>query len=494
MKIPIRCLIVLFCLLITSPSFATSIPWPKIDNALAGWQGPKELMLVSAADSPLDTVAVQEVLEQTLQHGFAVRTVSESTAGGNGLILELREGKEANIAILRRAADTAIIAFERHTLATLPAVAPTAAPSAITAAPVVQTTTPIVAAPMVVAETRSISNIPGPVPLPGRPRSLAFLAETADQGLEMALQSDSGVARYHLQDNVLQPLGAYTTGSKAMRSLYLESGDPDGDGHTELAAVWADDLKGIYEGTDSQVISTILESDRLGFTASNGLHAFVRLVGDRGLIQNRGTYTLWNGPILPLSPKNHSWETGSEPVSWAHSNLFDITPLDDTTALQWTTDKHLRLVALDSGLPLPGGTLLYDLGEFIGPRIAVPLETPEYRSGLSKEDMVRETWWTLPPRISVASDGTAYTIRRERSMGLPLVGKPSGQDHLVALHWNGQQLMVTDPFPGMEAFILDFALVQRQGQVVSALLLLNKKPDGSGDAYLQLMPIAGNTL
>ncbi len=494
MKLPIRCLIVLFCLLISSPAFATNVPWPKIDNALADWQGAKELLLVSTADSPLETVAVQEVLEQILLHGFAVRTASESTAGESGLILELRENKDSNIAILRRAADTAIIAFERHSLTTLPAVAPPAAPKAAIAAPVVQTTTPLVAAPIVVAEPRRVSNLLGPVPLPGRPHSLAFLAETADQGLELALQSDSGVQRYHLQDNVLQPLGAYTTGSKALRALYLESGDPDGDGHTELAAVWADDLKGIYEGTDSQVTSTILESDHLGFTASNGPHAFVRLIGDKGLMQTRGTYTIWNGPVLPLSQKDQIWQADSEPVSWAHSNLFDITPLDDTTALQWTADKQLRLVALDSGLPLPGGTLLYDLGEFVGPRIAVPLETPEYRSGLSKEDMVRETWWTLPPRISVASDGTAYTIRRERSMGLPLVGKPSGQDHLVALHWNGQRLIVTDPFPAMEAFILDFALVEHQGKVKSVLLLLNKKPDGSGDAYLQLVSMANNGL
>lgn len=494
MKLPIRCLIGLFCLLITSPSLAAGIPWPKIDKALTDWQGAKEMLLVSSADSPLETVAVQEVLEQVLQHGFAVRTSSEPTAGGSGLILELREGRDSNMAILRRASDTAIIAFERQAPATLPAVTPPATPRTAAAAPVVQTTAPKVAAPIVVVETRNISDLPGPVPLPGHPRSLAFLMETAGHGLELALQNDSGVQRYHLRNNVLQPLGAYTTASNAIRGLYLESGDPDNDGQRELAAVWADDLQGIYEGTDSQLRTTILETAPQGFAASTGPQAFMRLIDNKGLVQNRGTYTLYNGPVRSLNAADQGWEAGGQPVTWAHSNLFDITPLDDSTALQWTADKQLRLVALDSGLPLPGGTLLYDLGEFVGPRIAVPLETPEYRSGLSKEDMVRETWSTLPPRISVASDGTAYTIRRERSMGLPLVGKPSGQDHLIALHWNGQRLMVTDPFPGMEAFILDFALVEREGHVKSALLLLNKKPDGNGEAYLQLVSMENNGL
>lgn len=494
MKLPIRCLIVLFCLLIACSTFAAEVPWPKIDKALTDWQGAKDLLLVTIAEVPLETLEVQEVLEQVLQHGFAVRTVSESTAGGSGLILELRESKESSMAILRRASDTAIIAFERHSLATLPAVTPPTAPQAATTAPVVQTTTPIVATPVVIAETRKVSNLPGPVPLPGHPRSLALLTETAEHGLVVALQNDSGVQKYQLQNNVLHPLGAYTTGSKATRGLYLESGDPDNDGHNELAAVWADDLQGIYEGTDSQLSTTILETAQQGFAASKGPQAFIRLIDNKGLVQTRGLYELYNGPVLSLKAAGQGWEIGSQPVSWAQSNLFDITPLDDTTALQWTADNQLRLVALESGLPLPGGTLLYDLGEFVGPRIAVPLETPDYRSGLSKEDMVRETWCTLPPRISVASDGTAYTIRRERSMGLPLVGKPSGQDHLIALHWNGQRLMVTNPFPGMEAFILDFALVEDQGRVKSALLLLNKKPDGTGEAYLQTVSVENNGL
>lgn len=492
MKLATRCLIILFCLLIASPTLAATVPWPTIDKALTNWQGNKDLLLVSAAESPLETVAVQELLEQVLQHEFAVLTVSKATAGGSGLILELREGKDVRMAVLRRATDNAIIAFERHSLATVPNVAPPAAPEAATTAAVVRSTAPIAAAPIVVADTRRVSNLPGPVPLPGHPRSLAFLAAPTDQGLELAVQNDSGVERYHLQDNVLQPLGTYSSSNKTFRGLYLESGDPDGDGHTDLAAVWADDLHGIYEGTDSRLHCTMLKSTEQGFTPSNGPHAFVRLQGNKGLVQNRGTHALYNGPILPLQALGQNWETGSKPVTWAHSNLFDITPLDNTTALQWTDDKQLRLVALDSGLPLPGGTLLYDLGEFVGPRVAVPMETPEYRSGLSKEDMVRETWWTLPPRISVASDGTAYTIRRERTMGLPLVGKPSGRDHLVALHWNGQRLMVTEPFPGIEAFIIDFALVKHNDRMTSALLLLNKKPDGSGDAYLQLVPLAGN--
>lgn len=490
MKLAKYFLVVLFILLTGSPGVAAGPTWPKIDTALSAWQGEKNLLLISSAETPLETTAVQQVLEQVLLHGFAVRIDAAVADSDTGLILELRDGKQMSMAILRRASDKAIIAFERHVQAPEagPAAAPATAPLQVN--PLSSPAVP--SAPVVAAEPRIAADLPGPLALPGKPRSVAVLKNTTDADLIIALQSDTGVTRYRMQDHQLRALGEFKKKNKALRALYLESGDPDHDGATELAAVWADDLQGIYTGTDSRLSSTILESNRQGFSAQQGPGAFIRLLKGKGLVQFRGKYSLWHGPVRALQTGEEGWTAGNEPVSWASSNLFDITPLDDTVALQRTAAGQLRLVSLENGQPLPGGTLLYDLGDFEGAPVAVSLETPEYRSGFSKEDMVRETWWHLPPRVTVTSDGTAYTIRRGRSAGLPLVGKPSGRDQLIALHWNGHQVTVTEPFAGVEAFMLDFALIENQGSVKAALLLLNQKPDGSGNAYLQIVPFTGH--
>jgi hypothetical protein len=490
MKLAKYFLVVLFILLTGSPGVAAGPTWAKIDTALSAWQGEKNLVLVSTAEAPLETIAVQEVLEQVLLHDFAVRIDAAVAAGGSGLILELRDGKQMSMAILRRASDKAIIAFERHVQASdaRPDAPPATAP--VQAKPLSSPAVP--SAPVVVAEPHPAADLPGPLALPGKPRSVAVIKNATDADLIVVLQSDAGVTRYRMQDHQLQALSEFKTKKKALRALYLESGDPDHDGATELAAVWADDLQGIYTGTDSRLSSTILESRRQGFSAQQGPDAFVRLLNGKGLVQFRGRYSLWHGPVRALQVGGEGWAAGNEPVSWASSNLFDITPLDDAVALQRTAAGQLRLVSLENGQPLPGGTLLYDLGDFEGAPVAVSLETPEYRSGFSKEDMVRETWWHLPPRVTVTSDGTAYTIRRGRSTGLPLIGKPSGRDQLIALHWNGRQVTVAEPFAGVEAFILDFALIENRGSVQAALLLLNQKPDGSGKAYLQIVPFTGH--
>lgn len=487
MKFSVRLLVGLLCVLYAAQAFAAQPPWPKIDKALAAWQGEKELLLVTAEQNPLESPTVQEILEQVLIRGFAVRTSDKVVTSGKGLVLELRDGNGGGTAFLRRGSDSAIIAFERHTVVV------SAPPAAAAPAPVPAMLPPQQAtesSPVTVQATRTVSSLPGPLPLPGSPRSLAVLTDTPDEGLDIALQSDAGVERFRLRDNLLQPLGSYTVDHRSMRALYLEAGDPDKDGETELAAVWADDTRGIYAGTDSQPQSTIFEVAGRGFAALSGPRAFIRLTGDFGVAQYRDRYALVQGPVLPLQFTGETWQTGTEAVAWAGGNLFETTPINAGAALQWTADKHLRLVSLQNGTPVAGGTLLYDLGEFEGARIAVPLENPEYRSGFSKEDMVRETWVTLPPRIVVDTDGTAYTIRRERSTGLPLIGKPSGHDNLVALRWTGDRFTVSELFPGVEAFIIDFALVKRQGRVDAALLLLNKKPDAGGEAYLQLVPFA----
>jgi len=125
---------------------------------------------------------------------------------------------------------------------------------------------------------------------------------------------------------------------------------------------------------------------------------------------------------------------------------------------------------------------LEDLGDFEGPGVAVRLKDPEYRTGF--DDMVAEEFFFLPRRMTRGMGGKTYTIDRGRRMPeLALLGSPSGRDSVVRLSWNGRSLDLERPFPGVDYFILDFALLERSVDS-AAILLLNDKPDGSGKAWL----------
>ena len=205
-------------------------------------------------------------------------------------------------------------------------------------------------------------------------------------------------------------------------------------------------------------------------------------------MQVRGTQRLLDGPVLPLSLQGRAWRQATSPLPWGGGDLFETTPINDRHGLRWRPDGSLQLVVMATEHPVTGGVLLQDLGEFHGPRLAVRLANPEYRAGMGKEDVVRERWQALPPRITVQADGSAFTIQRGRSAGLPLLGKPSGQDRLVHLAWTGQRLVMQQPFAGVDAHILDFTLITEGNRVTAAVLLLNERPDGSGQAYLQWVP------
>lgn len=91
MKFSVRFIVGMLCVLYAAHAFAAQPPWPKIDKALAAWQGDKEMLLVSPQQNPLESPAVQKLLEQILMHGFAVRTGNKVVSNAKGLILELRD-------------------------------------------------------------------------------------------------------------------------------------------------------------------------------------------------------------------------------------------------------------------------------------------------------------------------------------------------------------------------------------------------------------------
>jgi hypothetical protein len=482
-------IILTLLLLATTGWTAMAGNWPKIAAALQRWQGPKELLLRSTEADPLASAPVREVLELALEQGYAVRLKEQGTGPGAALILELRSEGVRQQAVLTRAGDGAFLALERHP-ADPPPVVVAPATVATAHAAVAVPPAPIAAAPPVPATIPDPGDLaPGPVALRDRPRSLALLGGGTATGVELLLQTDEGLQRVRLHGIDLQPLGRTALPAGGLRALYLDGRKGESTQTTTLLGVWAEDRRGIYEGTDSWPHSWLMEMDGENLALHAGPpKAFVRLAGDQGQMQARGTHSLLAGPVFPVALDAQTWRQETTPLPWAKGNLFDTTPINDRHGLRWRPDGSLQLVDMATGQPVTGGTLLQDLGEFHGPRLAVRLANPEYRSGMGKEDVVRERWQALPPRIAVQADGSAFTIQRGRSAGLPLLGKPSGQDRLVLLAWSGQRLIMQQPFAGVDAHILDFALVTDGDRVTAAVLLLNERPDGSGQAYLQWVP------
>lgn len=461
------------CLSLVCLSLAWAGSWPKIEAALSSWEGPRQVTLRTDLRDPLSSTQVQDLLELLLERGFTVIPAPPESRVSEGLILDLRTAGAGSVLALSRAADGAILAFERQQAEK---VSPAAKP--LEPAPVPQPAREVAAA-------GREAFAPGPLELSGRPKRLALLGAAEEGTFDIALLYDDVLEKIRVSAGGAAPLGEWRPQVASSRALHVDTGDLDGDGALEIAAVWAEDLRGIYQGTDSKIHTWVFQvEDEKLYPSGTDLEGYLRIAGGKGVVQKRGTYSPFAGPVLPLVREEEGYRTGAQPILWAGRNLYEATPLSTEEALALNERGNLMLVSLATGKALPGGVLLEDLGAFAGPEVAVRLESPEYRSGFEKEDRIKETYHPLPRRMLVGSDGTAYTVARGRSEGLPLVGRPSGSDALVRVVRNGRSLRLERPFAGVDAFILDFALLERPGHPVAAVLLLNEKEDGSGKAYL----------
>lgn len=451
--------------------------WPKIEAALSSWEGPKRLLLRSALDDPLASPVIQCLLEDLLAKGFLVTPASPQTSIKEGLILDFRLDGESQVLALSRGEDGAIIAFEKKTGSQVPERRP--AETAPALGPAMTTRTPVLPA--------SRWSGSGPIELPGHPRSIALLGVGDDGALDFALLYDHGLESYRRQGAGLQNVGSYRPPLPSPRALHLSAGDLDGDGRKEIAAVWTQDVVGIYEGTDSQLHGWILgRGDGRLTPLSPDLSAYLRILGGKGYLQCRGPYAPFAGPVFPLIKADDGYRADSRGVDWAGANLYQATPLDNEGALVWNAEGNLQLLSLSTGKVYPGAVLLQNFAAFTGPEVAVRREIPEYRSGLEKQDRVKETYYPLPGRVAIGADGAAYTVLRGRTKGLPLLGRPAGSDAVGRVVRQGERLNLEKPFAEIETFIIDIAPVIPSGQSIGVLLLLNEKEDGSGRAYLHL--------
>ena len=333
--------------------------------------------------------------------------------------------------------------------------------------------------------------------MPGRPVSIATWSLPGSPGFHLFALYDTCLRHFCYQDRQLRLIDEFSPSGKVSRALRLECADLDADGAPELAPVWVEDIHSVDEGTDSRLHAWVVGVDQAGMLEqkSSDLEGYLALVDDKLCLQRRGEFTTFSEAVYAIEPAGEHYRMSSAPVFSTKHWLFNHARWpDNERVLIWNDDQRLVLAAR-SGMEhmadtYATGTLLSDFGTYQGSIIYIPLEEPEYRSGFSAHDRVMAREEHVPRRMLSHGDAL-FTLASGRDPGLPLVGSPSGRDKLIQITHAQNGLQAHFPFAPVEAFILDFALIDRPGGQVRAALLLNEKPDGSGKAYLQLQRPAG---
>jgi hypothetical protein len=474
-----RILLALILWLALAATVCAAATWPKIGAALDHWDGVKKISLRTTLADPLASPIVQDLLETLLDKGFTVTPLPVDAKVKVGLALDLRQtGNRPSLTLSQ--ADGTIIAFERQgTEAVTPA--PPAATSAPSAVP---TPSPATPKPEKSLSTTPVMPVPsGPIELPGHPRQIVLLDTPNTKGVRLMLQADEGLTAYQVSTLGLEKLESYPSPEKGFRALHLDA-ESVGEGGVKLAAVWGEDVQDIYAGTNTRLHGWVLTAEGGSIQpVSKDLGSYLRLYAGRGYLQERGAHKLFAGPVLPLVEDQGRYQPGSQSVAWWR-NLLEETPLNGGEMLVTEGDGSVYLESKSTAKKVPGGQLLESLGPFRGPEVAVRLKEPEYRSGFGKEDRVTEIHRQLPARVVAGVSDSVYTLYHQRTPGLPLLGKPTGKDALVRIVRSPQGLRLEHPFAGVEAYIEDFALCKSPSGTVLAVLLMNEKEDGTGNAYL----------
>jgi len=457
---------------------------PELEKVLTQWDGPKEVVLRSDLADPLASPLIQELVELLLARDMPVVPGPLDAPAGKGLTLDLRSNPGGGqLLMVRRASDGAILAMERSGPLPEPVPLPKVKPAEPQVVPVPAVpSSPVVAPRSSSARTLQLSNAPV---------GLLVLSNGKTSGVDLLLLDNGGVesCRLDLQHFGLQKTTTLAPPQSSFRPLYLEGGDLPGDGKNEVVVAWAEDVKNLYVGTDSRIHSRLFSATATGLQPlSDELNGYVRIIDNQALWQERGKFSLVSGPVFPVTLAGDRFVVSKTSQSWPQAGIFAGIPLAGKQFLAWKENNSgLQVISAENGSTDAAFVLFENFGAFRGTEVAIPLETPEYRSGFSREDAVTEVHQSLPRRMLKGADGAVYTIWRGRQPGLPLVGSPSGQDSVVRIVERSDGLQLDRPFPGVEGFILDFALLPGEDGSLQALLLVNEKENGSGPAFLHLI-------
>ncbi|MBW2187042.1 MAG: hypothetical protein JRG71_11810 [Deltaproteobacteria bacterium] len=500
------------CVLLCVTTVVSAASWPQVENRLQQWQGAKEIALPQGVD-PFEDELFAPVAEAALMQGYMVLPDGVSTT--TGLVFSIRDTSRGKMLVLKRGEDGAILAMEKmlpvesaavlstttiaKPLASTPMVpAPAVVPPvptqpAQTIQSVSLATSPVSVSPVMTATSSTLS-----VRHPAQPVAQAELMfelggapvqivawPLGDGAIDLYVMYDDYIQRLRSHGQQLQLLDRFTPPVSPTRALRLDIGDMDGDRHPELAAVWAEDIRGVSDGTNSKIHSWVLSLTDNGLQAiSDDLSGYVSLTGQQARLQKRSEFSAFTPEVYALDLNDGVVVVSDEPVRNDTRLLFNqLEWPDDQSALVWNDDDRLMLVAKSQNTRISGSTLLTDFGRYQGPMVSIPLQDPEYRSGFSAGDRIMAREVVLGRRL-IQQQGSVFTLVRGRSEGLPLVGRPSGVDRLVKIDRVANGLSAGYPFAAVEAFMIDFS-VYGQGSL-EAIVLLNEKADGSGRSYLRM--------
>ncbi|MEA3464844.1 MAG: hypothetical protein U9R29_02315 [Thermodesulfobacteriota bacterium] len=505
MRQGVRGLIV--CALFCVATVVNAASWPQVENRLQQWQGTKEISLPRGVD-PFEDELFAPVAETALMQGYMI--LPDGVATKTGLMFSTRETSRGKMLVLKRGEDGALLAMEKISVDKAPAMLSTAtAPAAVAPAmaTVVAPSAPVKPAPMVqsvalatpqrsiapvIAATSTTLSVQHPalaIPqsevvfeMDGTPVQVVVWP-VASGGVDLYVMYDDAVQRMHSDGGRLQLKERFEAPVSPVRALRLDIGDMDNDGQPELAAVWAEDIRGVSDGTNSLLhgwILSVAKDDSLQ-AISEDLTGYLALSGNQAYLQKRLEYAAFAPEVYALSLAGGAVTISEKPIRLDTRLLFDqLQWPDNNSALVWNDDDRLMLVAQGSNTRIAGSTLLTDFGQYQGPTVSIPLQEPEYLSGFSANDRIMAREITLGRRM-VQQQDAVFTIVRGRTPGMLLVTRDSGADRLVKISKTGRGLNASYPFAAIDAFIVDFAM---QGQ--EAVVLLNEKADGSGRAYLRL--------
>ncbi|MBN1140689.1 MAG: hypothetical protein JXB25_02660 [Deltaproteobacteria bacterium] len=476
-----RCLAAMLIAVLLAVSPALAADWTPFEKRLTAWTGAKEVSLAGGID-PLADAELNPLIDWLLDKGFAL--LPPDAPKGEGLILERVAVGGQPLLLLKRARDGALLARQRLA-PEVKAVAPAPEVREAAAAPV-EKAAPVVAQPMAPPPARDLlqaqpvaAGAAALVPLAAQPQRLAVWPGTSADSFDLFLLYDDSLRRFRYQGRRLTETGRFAAPTKVSRALYLQAADGDGDGSPELAAVWSEDVVGVYQGDDSHLHGFVVRPRGQGLeAASEDLKGYLAFSGGRWLLQRRGDHTLFLEQAAPLASPKGRFVAG--PMQSFDRWLYDHAEWPaPSQRLLWNEEGRL---VLEQGRGSKTSPLLLDFGRYQGPAVFVKLETPEYRSGFSRQDQVLSRRVPMPRRL-LPCGSALYSLIRGRTAGLPLIGNPGGQDRLVRIRAAGEGLQADEPFAGVEAFIQDFDLLCRQ-PAPTAVLLLNEKEDGRGAAYL----------
>jgi len=468
---------VLACTLLLS-AVAQAADWDRLWRQLADWEGAPSVELSTDLSEPYASAAYRALVNGLVERGFTVHPAGTAEAETPALRVELRQTGGGMVVAVSRTRDGALLLVE--TLNGDPATAENPGATRSTSPAPDRTTAPLPA-----REARRL-------PIDGHPVRLAALPGRPGGALELVLLYDERLAWVTLDGNMLRPRAEYPVDRAGTNALYVGAGELDGDAAAEVAVVWGENRRIPTRGWNTRLDGRLLELDGGRIQPeSPALQSYLRLLGDTALTQQRGRYTVFDGPVRALERDDGGrFVVDDAAPHWQGRWLYRVTPLPDGSRAVWSEPGRLSVHAG----PDSAGTVLGEvdgLGETGYPTVSVELRNPTMDLGPQTGQRKEQRLVALPPRVAVGRDGAIYTIQRDRSQPLRGLVGPTGADRVVRLQLTDRGLSREAAHEPVEAFILDFALIEgEQGQ--GLVLLLNEEADGSGEASVATFNLPGS--